>query len=274
LGNTVSRLATLVRKGFDGRTPPVAAGGALEAAARTAVAEYRAAMESFAFHRALEALWRLLAEANQYLVAQEPWKKLKDPVAKTAAGEVLWNASEAVRIVAVGLLPVMPQKAAAALAALGAPLPASLAALGWGGLPAGAELAETGAIFPRIDKAQYLAQAPVVAEEKPLINIDRFFETELRVATVVAGEPVPKSNKLLKLTVDLGEEGPRTVVAGIAQQYSAESLVGKQVVIVANLEPAKLMGVESNGMVLAASEGGKPVLLHPEKPVPNGTRVK
>ncbi|NJL29417.1 MAG: methionine--tRNA ligase subunit beta [Thermoanaerobaculia bacterium] len=201
-------------------------------------------------------------------------EKLKDPALETAAGEVLWNVSEAVRIVAVGLLPVMPEKARQALAALGAQVPESLEALAWGGLSAGSELAETGAIFPRIDKSEYLATQPVVAEEKPLINIDRFFETELRVATVVAGEPVPKSNKLLKLTVDLGEENPRTVVAGIAQQYSAESLIGKQVVIVANLEPAKLMGVESNGMVLAASEDGKPVLLHPEKPVANGTRVR
>lgn len=273
LGNTVSRLATLVRKGFDGRTPPAAAGSPLEATARAVTAEYRAAMDGFAFHRALEALWRLLAEANQYLVAQEPWKKLKDPRTQGDAGEVLWNASEAVRIVAVGLLPVMPKKAAEALAALGASVPASLEALAWGGLPAGAELAETGAIFPRIDKAQYLAKTPAV-EEKELINIDRFFETELRVATVVAAEPVPKSSKLLKLTVDVGEENPRTVVGGIAQQYTPESLVGKQVVIVANLEPAKLMGIESNGMVLAASEDGKPVLLHPEKPVPNGTRVK
>jgi len=108
-----------------------------------------------------------------------------------------------------------------------------------------------------------------------MITIDRFMETELKVATVQAAERVPKSDKLLKLTVDAGEEGgTRTVVAGIGLAYQPEELVGKQVVVVANLQPAKLMGVESNGMVLAASLDGKPVLLHPAVAVPNGTRVR
>ena len=107
-----------------------------------------------------------------------------------------------------------------------------------------------------------------------MIDIEQFFETELRTATVTAAEAVPKSNKLLKLTVDLGEEAPRTVVAGIAKQYQPEEIVGRQVVVVANLEPAKLMGVESQGMVLAADVGGAPVLLHPDTEVPNGTRVR
>jgi methionyl-tRNA synthetase len=106
-----------------------------------------------------------------------------------------------------------------------------------------------------------------------MINIDRFFETELRVATVTVAEPVPKSNKLLKLTVDLGGES-RQVVAGIAKEYAPETLVGKQVVVVANLEPATLMGVESQGMVLAASVDGAPVLLHPGREVPAGSRVR
>ena len=107
-----------------------------------------------------------------------------------------------------------------------------------------------------------------------MITIDQFFATELKVAAILAAEPVPKSNKLMKLTVDVGEETPRTVVAGIAQRYAPGDLVGKQVVVVANLQPAKLMGVESQGMVLAASEDGLPILLHPAQPVPNGTRVK
>lgn len=106
-----------------------------------------------------------------------------------------------------------------------------------------------------------------------MITIEEFFKTELRVATVTAAEAVPKSSKLVKLTVDLGEE-VRTVVAGIVQQYSPEVLVGRQVVLVANLQPATLMGVESQGMVLAASIDGASVLLAPHQPVPNGTRVK
>ena len=107
-----------------------------------------------------------------------------------------------------------------------------------------------------------------------MIEIDQFLETELRVAEVKTAEAVPKSKKLLKLTVDAGDESPRTLVAGIAQAYEPEQLVGRQVVVVANLQPAKLMGVESNGMVLAADEEGEPILLSPDRPVKNGTRVR
>jgi len=106
-----------------------------------------------------------------------------------------------------------------------------------------------------------------------MITIDQFFETELRTATVKAAEAIPSSSKLLKLTVDLGGE-TRTVVAGIAKVYEPAELVGKQVVVVANLQPAKLMGVESQGMVLAAEADGRPILLHPAEPVPNGARVR
>lgn len=105
------------------------------------------------------------------------------------------------------------------------------------------------------------------------ISIEQFFQTELKVATVTGAEPIPNSTKLLKLIVELGSES-RVLVAGIARQYSTEELVGKQVVVVANLEPAKLMGVESQGMVLAASVEGKPVLLQPGEAVPSGTPVK
>ncbi len=324
LGNTASRVVTLSRSAFGGRTPPIFCDGnpLIEVAAK-AVADYRAAMAEPAFSRALEALWRLLAEANQYLVTREPWKLIKSEGPTPHLARILWNGLEAVRIVATGLLPMLPRAAAEVLAAVGTTAPpSSLDALAWGGTPTGAPLPEPRPIFPRIDKAAYLAGAaepaaperpakqprparrptenqeqgapasPVAPGEttKPMtspetspetspttsstISIDQFFAAELKVATVAAAEPVPKSSKLLKLTVDLGEEAPRTVVAGIAQRYRPEELVGRQVVVVANLQPAKLMGVESQGMVLAASEGGQPVLLHPGQPVANGTRVK
>ncbi|MCP3957025.1 MAG: methionine--tRNA ligase [bacterium] len=292
LGNTTSRLVTLSRRAFGDCLPPRrGAGGALATAAATAIAEYRRTMDEFAFSRALEALWRLLSQTNQYLVAHEPWKKLKDPAASGEVAEVLWNAMEAVRVVANGLLPFLPEKAPQVLAALGVEPGGELSALEWGGLPTGAELPAVTPIFPRIDKKAYLADAgdapPVgkpakkpkrqkkeAAEKPEMIQIDQFFETQLRVAEVKAAEAVPKSKKLIKLTVDVGEDSERTVVAGIAGQYEPEALVGRQVVIVANLQPAKLMGVESNGMVLAAEADGAPILLRPEKPVPNGTRVK
>jgi methionyl-tRNA synthetase len=303
LGNTVSRVVTLARKAFDGKTPPEScADNPLIAVARQSVADYRAAMEELAFSRALEALWRLLAEANQYIVVNEPWKLIKTEGVRERLSKVLWNGLEAVRIVATGLLPFMPRVAADVLAAVGtAEPPTHLAALDWGGTPTNAELPEPKPLFPRIDKEAYLAEArppetekktmdtaettppaapstpaaaAPTAAEKSLVTIDQFFQTELKVATILAAEPVPKSNKLLKLSVDVGEGTPRTLVAGIALAYKPEDLVGKQVIVVANLQPAKLMGVESNGMVLAASLDGKPVLLHPAAEVPNGTRVK
>jgi methionyl-tRNA synthetase len=304
LGNTVSRLTTLSRGIFEGRTPPVACDdNPLIPLARQAAAEYRGAMAEHAFQAALQALWRLLAEANGYLVEREPWKRVKQEGPSEGLSRVLWNGLEAVRIVATGLLPFMPRTAPRVLAAIGAGEPAAgLDALEWGALPTGAELPGPEALFPRIDKAAYLAEVAAEAGggtdpgtthhdslKRPssvsagagvggntggtMISIDRFFETELRTATVKAAEAIPSSSKLLKLTVDLGEE-TRTVVAGIAKVYEPEDLVGKQVVIVANLEPAKLMGVESQGMVLAAEADGRPILLHPAEPVPNGARVR
>lgn len=106
------------------------------------------------------------------------------------------------------------------------------------------------------------------------ISIDQFFQTELKAGTVKTAERVPKSEKLVKLAVDLGEENLRTLVAGIGLAYTPEELVDRQVIVVSNLQPAKLMGIESQGMVLAASIDGKPVLLRPDIPVPNGTRVR
>jgi len=106
-----------------------------------------------------------------------------------------------------------------------------------------------------------------------LITIEQFFQTDLQVATITAAEPISNSNKLLKMSVDLGSE-TRVLVAGIAREYPCEDLLGRQVIVVTNLQPAKLMGVESQGMVLAASVDGRPVLLQPGEEVPNGTAVK
>jgi len=306
LGNTASRVVTLARSAFAGKTPPVPCDdNPVLAAARVAIPEYRAAMDELAFSRALEALWRILAEANQYLVTREPWKLIKSEGPSEKLSRILWNGLEAVRLVATGLLPFMPSVAPQVLAAIGVrEVPSSLDALAWGGTPTGVPLAEPQPLFPRIDKKEFLAAlqppagapaatpsiasppaaqpaaspkpkaAPAAPEKPGMITIDQFFQTELKVGTVTAAERVPKSDKLLQLTVDLGEEAPRTVVAGIAKAYAAEAMVGRQVIVVANLQPAKLMGVESQGMVLAASEDGQPILLHPEKPVANGTRVK
>ena len=291
LGNTLSRLVTLSRRAFDSQTPPVGTAWDPELVemAKDCVADYLEAMEGLAFHRALEALWRLLGETNQYLVRHEPWKLLKKPEERDHVATVLASGLEVVRLVATALLPVMPKTAPKVLAGLGVEAVPERAALAWGGLRLGHTLPENVSLFPRIDKKKFFAgldaDKPAVepakkaakleppAEDSPLIDIETFAGVDLRVADVKAAEEVPKSKKLLKLTLDLdGVE--RTVVAGIKQQYTPEDLVGTQVVIVANLKPALLMGVASQGMVLAASVGGEAVVLRPESRVPSGTRVR
>ncbi len=281
LGNTLSRLVTLSGRAFDGKTPPVPCDdNPLIERAAVAVEAYREAMGNLQFDRALRAVAGLISDVNQYLVEREPWKHLRDEEQRVWLSRVLWNGLEAVRIAATCLVPVMPTSAPAVLAAIGVDGQADLSTLGWGGLANDRPLPKTEALFPRIDKEKYLAEAQAAADEasgdaaeESMITIDQFFETELKVATVTAAEAIPKSTKLLKLTVDLGGE-ERTIVAGIAETYAPDELVERQVVIVANLRPAKLMGVESQGMVLAASVDGKAKLVAPSEPVPNGTVVR
>ncbi len=282
LGNTLNRVATLSRQAFDGRTPPEACDdNELIRVGKELTLEYRAAMEEFAFDRALKALWRLLDAANLYLVEREPWKLVKSEGPTSRLSRVLWNGCEATRIVATGLLPFMPRLAPRVLAGLGVTaLPTSLGALDWGGTPTGAALPAPESLFPRIDKRSFLSaeiasSTRPLRPETPMITIDQFAQTELKIGTVQAAERVAKADKLLQVTVDLGEGTPRTLVAGIAQEYSPESLVGRQVVVVANLQPATIRGVESQGMVLAAvAADGSAVLLQPEAQVANGSRVR
>jgi methionyl-tRNA synthetase len=296
LGNTTSRLVTLSRQAFGGRTPPVPCDdNPVRTVALAVVPAYRAAMDALAFQDGLRELWKLLAEANQYLVSREPWKRIKTEGPSESLSRVLWNGLEAVRIVATGLLPVMPETAARVLRTIGvASAPGSLDALAWGGLPNDAPLAEPQPVFPRIDKEKYMteisspppapdaggvagaaASATPAAPASSPIDIQQFGTVELRVGNVLACESIPKSEKLLKLSVDLGEAAPRQVLAGIAKAYRPEELVGTQVVVVANLKPAKLMGLESQGMVLAATTpDGAPVLLRPLATVPPGAKVK
>jgi methionyl-tRNA synthetase len=194
----------------------------------------------------------------------------------------------------VMMAPFMPSSTAEALRRLGAdPERIGVRDLNWGGLAASAPIVVADPIFPRIDAGQYLGEEKKMEEPKaeaapaapPIettqaappglakISIDQFMETDLRVAEIRAAERVPKSKKLIKMTVFTGDD-ERTIVAGIGTKYAPEELVGRKVVIVANLQPAKLMGIESNGMVLAASMDGEPSLLSVDAGVPAGTRVR
>ncbi|HTO75218.1 MAG TPA: methionine--tRNA ligase [Thermoanaerobaculia bacterium] len=299
LGNTVSRVAALCRQSFGGVPPEKSgAGDEVRAAYERALPDWRAAMEGFAWNRALETLWRYLTEINGHIVAREPWKVRKEEGASARLSHILYAAAEGVRLFGVLVSPFLPATSRKIFETFGRPARDPVAAdLEWGGLVPGTPLPESPALFPRADAAAYLggkeqtmsesqtpppppAPAAPAAPAPPLssdgrIGIEDFQKVQLRTARVLAAERVPKSNKLMRLQVDLGGE-ERQIVAGIAAKYAPEALVGRNIVVVANLKPAKLMGVESNGMVLAATvgEAGEPSLLEVASDVPPGSRVK
>jgi methionyl-tRNA synthetase len=295
LGNTLSRAIKMSDSYFGGKTPPTPCDdNELRRTSEEVMPQYLAAMDEYGFNRALDAAWRLLVAINGYIVSHEPWKMFKESGADEALSRVIWNSLEALRVVWVMVAPFMPATTREALARLGADPDAITAGdLEWGGLANGAAVRVTDPIFPRADAVQYIggekkveqvpaqdnaATAPqettqAAAPDMAKISIDQFFQTDLRVAEVRAAERVPKSKKLMKMTVFTGDE-ERTIVAGIATKYTPEELVGRKIVIVANLQPAKLMGIESNGMILAASIDGEPSLLSVDPAVPAGTKVK
>ena len=284
LGNTMSRALKMSESYFGGKTPPTPCeDNELIRASRELVPEYLRAMDDYAFQRALENTWRLLVAINAYIVAKEPWKRFKESGADESLSRVIWNCLESLRIVWVMLAPFMPTLTRDALARLGGdPDAIGRDGLKWGALPNNVPIRVGESMFPRADAAAYIggtmSNPPIETTQAAppdlaKITIDQFMEIDLRVAEIRAAEKVEKSKKLIKMTVFDGE-GERTLVAGIATRYSAEELVGRKVVIVANLQPAKLMGIESNGMVLAASIGGEPSLLSVDASVPAGTKVK
>ena len=281
LGNTVSRVAALCRQSF-GKTPnEVCTDNDVMRVWGAARAEWQAAMTDCQFNRALEAVWKYLAEINGYVVTKEPWKIRKAEGSDSARlHRVLSAAAEGVRLSAVMLSPFVPKTSRKIFETFGMEArDAGAADLDWGRLPVSQPMPEAPALFPRADAAEYFkekdvtttstdpAGAPAAPDDR--IAIEDFQKVRLRTAKILVAERVPKSNKLMRLEVDLGDER-RQIVAGIAAQYEPEALVGRNIVVVANLKPAKLMGVESNGMVLAASvgEAGAPVLLDVPADVP------
>jgi methionyl-tRNA synthetase len=290
LGNTLSRAIKMSSDYFGGKTPPASCDdNDLMRKAQATVAQYLRQMDDLAFSRAIETAWELVVAINSYIVTREPWKHFKQNGADVTLSRVLWNALEGLRIVWVMMAPFIPASTREALARLGSdPDRIDASALDWGGLPNDAPVRVTDPIFPRVDIAQYIGEKKMDESQVPpppvettqaaapglaKVSIDQFMEVDLRVAEVKAAERVPKSKKLIKMTVSTGDE-ERTIVGGIGTKYSPEELVGRKVVIVANLQPAKLMGIESNGMVLAASIDGEPSLVAVDPSVPNGTRVR
>jgi methionyl-tRNA synthetase len=241
------------------------------------------AMDEYAFQRALSRLWDFIGILNAYVDTHRPWDLAKDPGRRPQLERVLYVLGESLRFLGIVLSPFVPDAAARIRAALGQTGEPSLADAVWGRLVPGTRIERLSGLFPRVDTdrpgpergprrdAAPRREEPAAA---PLATIGDFQKVDLRVAVVVAAEAVPKSRKLLKLTVSLGTE-ERTVVAGIAEHYAPADLVGKKIVIVANLEPAKLMGVESRGMLLAGSvDGGPLAVLTIDRDLPPGARVK
>ncbi len=282
LGNLTSRIVTMLVRDCDGRLPaPTDAPEAheLRPAAARAFERYREAFDACAFHTGLAAVWELVAEANRFLVRHAPWELADAPGARARHGAILRGAAEGLLQVAAMLAPVMPRAAREIAWRLGTELPTELSAFRWGLLPASAPVRQGAPLFPRVDKAQYftkeaepMARDSASSSPSP-ISLERFLEVDLRVARVVAAERVPGTDRLLKLEVELASER-RQIVAGIATRYAPEQLLGKSIVLVANLEPARLRGIESQGMLLAADAPGGPVVVTFEDEVPPGTRVR
>jgi methionyl-tRNA synthetase len=295
IGNLFSRSMAMLHKYSDGRVPAPAVMEAgdrlLQQTFEQMLPVYSEAMANFQFHRALQAVWEVIGSANRYIVTNEPWALAKDPGQIGRLHTVLYNLAECLRLLAMVLGPVMPAAAGKMAAGLGLAadhvLVADLSESGsWGLLPPGTGMRPIEPLFPRMEKEKVKEIAETVATQAPaketgdsagqgVISFGQFHEVDLRVAEIVAAERVKKSDKLLKLTVMAPEE--RTIVAGIAEHYRPEELVGRLVLVVANLKPAKLMGIASQGMVLAAKTvvDGKErlVLSTVSEPVPAGSKV-
>jgi methionyl-tRNA synthetase len=312
LGNLLNRMvASIVKQSFGGVVPSVDESSLTELdrqlmqrakdSARVAAEQ----LDAINPNRALDAIWELVAAANKYVDQTEPWKLAKQgDLARL--GVVVYTVLEALRYLGTMLWPFMPQKCDALLGQLGL-LPVNTE-VGkdqwpgkWGQLAAGTVTQPGTALFPRFDKDQEKAileklmpkakdekvetkpeakpaapAAPAAARDlaaKADVTIDDFVKIDLRVAEVKSAERVPKSDKLLKLQVDLGPLGTRQILAGIGKHYTPEELVGKHIAVIANLPPRKMMGLESQGMVLAAGDGDVLSVLNPARDVPVGSTI-
>ncbi len=289
LGNAASRTLSMIGRFLDGVMPPAGSEEPVVSAVAEAVDRYHRRMQAHEPHRALEAVWAMLATLNGFIQERQPWAIAKGgESARPELESVLGTAAECLRITSILIEPFMPGTARALRRGLGSPaVPANLTeGTRWGLLPGGASIGKPKALFPRVDGKEFMKELqmndqprpaePAAQEtpETPRITIDELARIQLRIGLILQAERIPKSRKLLRLTVDLGEETPRQIVAGMADSYQPEEMVGRRVVVVANLEPAKLMGVESQGMVLAADVGGRAFLLSPDHEVPSGTTVR
>ncbi|GMK37993.1 methionine--tRNA ligase [Paenibacillus sp. CCS19] len=306
LGNLLNRTVAMIGKYFDGVVPAYAGDvtafdSPLREQAAESIATLEAAMEKMEFSVALTALWQLVSRTNKYIDETQPWVLAKDEAKRAELASSMYHLAESLRIVSIVLQPFLtttPQSMWTQLGIEPGELTAWESAKQFGTLPGGTRVGKGEPIFPRLDATEEIAfiissmsggtapaepaaqsaapaegsvtEKPEMAEE---IGIEDFAKVELRVAQVIAAEPVPKADKLLKLQLDLGFE-QRQVVSGIAKFYTPEQLVGRKVICVTNLKPVKLRGELSQGMILAASEGDQLTLATVPDSMPNGAKVK
>jgi methionyl-tRNA synthetase len=302
LGNLVSRAITMIhryRGGVVPRSLPAnrqSADTDLVTATKNTIDSVKGSFDRFQVSVALQETWSLIGRVNKFIVEREPWTSAKDSAKADELDRTLYHAADTLRVIAALVDPVMPDASSRIRRMLGVGVE-QWTSLNAGMLASGTQLGPVEPLFPRIEKTvedlramttnestpsvPAVPPSPAPASEVPQtqttdsrIAIDDFMKVELRVAKVLEAEAVPKSKKLVKLKVDVGTE-QRIIVAGIAEAYPPDQLVGRTIVIVANLKPAKLMGIESNGMVLAASpEGGLPNLVSVDPSLPAGSRVR
>ncbi len=278
LGNMVNRITKLIGRNFDyvlpdpGETAPEDADLAQHVAGLTE--KVREELDQMRVNYAINHVFDVLREINRYLEETAPWKLLKTD--KERAGAVLYNAAEALRLSAVHLYPVMPTKIASLLEVMGTSAQARFSEDGWfkwGHNKPGVKLGKTDGLFPRIEVKEVPEEEPAKLDLKDEVSFDDFMKMDIRAVKIVKAEKHPNADKLLKLQVDLGAE-QRQVIAGIAEHYAPEELVGKSVSIVANLKPAKIRGEISQGMILAADDGEVVTPLVPLKDVEPGSKVR
>ncbi|MGE4588964.1 MAG: methionine--tRNA ligase [Acidaminococcaceae bacterium] len=297
LGNLLHRTVSMIDKYHGGKIHKTAVLEALDNELITLAAEtvenYKKAMDKMEINAAIKGVWTLISRTNKYIDETAPWLLAKDEAKAARLEAVMYNLAEVLRIVAILIAPFVPHTSPKIYTQLGLAVPEQfmLADAVWGGLADGKIVKKGDPIYPRIEvneegvtvtAATKKTAAPAPAakvveqpkqEEKEEISIDDFAKIDLRVATILTAERVPKTDKLMKLSVKIGEE-ERTIVSGIAQYYTEEQLVGRNVIVIANLKAAKLRGIESRGMLLAASDGQGNLVLADAPGIASGSKVK
>lgn len=288
IGNLVNRALTMTDRFIGGKvpTPCLATTEKIDVALKTSALEAReqvdASVNKLELHRALETITSLSSEVNNYIQTVQPWALNKEGN-QVRLAEVLYNALEAIRFVSVLISPFIPDAASKILDGLGIPKESALRTLpslqSWGALQEGLAIEKPDVLFKKLEapvepEEKESPKAPVEVEKKKLMGFQDFMQFEIKVAKLVAAEKIEGADKLLKITADLGEESPRTIVAGIAHSFAPEDLLGLRVAVVANLQPAKLFGIRSEAMILATpNEDGKHVLATYPETVPVGSRI-